>query len=845
MGVKKLSGFVTNNITLSTIQLVVNKKKCTDLCKGSKNLNEIFPTDKNSSKNDINLIIDANAFFYHLGNQLNWFNFDNLAFLKHLEMFLNRLISIDNLGEIFFVFDGMDTDMKLETIIKRSNERIASVGKFYHKIISSKKIKEHHLKYSLICATPLIRIIYAHYLLDMAKITEKVKVKFSYLEADAFIAKLVQEHDGYVISNDSDFYIYDIPGYIKLDTLHFHITKDSLFFKCDLYTSDLLEKYLGIPKVTLPIFATLCGNDYIKVGRYEKLALLLKNYKCTHKITNKIKNGHFKCISNLILDIYEKLNKKYENFNNKKKEQIQNLIIEELFGMINNETKDILEHKECQNKFKDSLNEYNLVDFKGKKEKVVSNELLSSYYSGKIFETLLNILVINHFKCTQYFENPKMDSCWNISQDIRKDTYEFLILRNYNKQTNNDKNKSNSKNNQKEDNYIITEYVRKNKKITTNIIQINNIKQKSMPKPLEERFNIYLKKFKSNNITIKKVPYFLIPVVISLRFYIITKIKDNLFITSNEKNNIFNKFYKYLKTRNNNNNKSNNNKNNTDDGNGKSDNDKNNTDDGNGKSDNDKNNTDDGNGKSDNDKNNTDDGNGKSDNDKNNTDDGNGKSDNDKNNTDDGNGKSDDESKTVLHYYEFEALLASCVASLTFTFLHKNMNIMRENEKKENEQINSSINNSSNYSIKENIKENYLDCNNMADVLKNHKNRCISLKNRWNFGDVKKDIHQYNNAIHIYAEFINLLIANSQLLQVLKITNDLPEFTSLFTMYHYLWEESFYFLVNSFKSTTNHQDITSIFTNLFSINVKKDKVDNYLNYLNDIYNNMLNAILIC
>ncbi len=182
-----------------------------------------------------------------------------------------------------------------------------------------------------------------------------------------------------------------------MDTLKFKSDKENFYFEARLYTNNLFTKYLGLPKEALPILATLSGNDYIKIERYKELDTLLENYKCTNTLAKNVKDLKFKRIVNLILDVCKTLD--IEELKKMKREEIQNFIINEIFKLKGKEVPEDIE-EECRKKFKDSMDEYNLVDFKENTEKVVTDELLTSYYSGHIYKAILdgnlsfNILLI-------------------------------------------------------------------------------------------------------------------------------------------------------------------------------------------------------------------------------------------------------------------------------------------------------------------------------------------------------------------------------------------------------------------------------------------------------------------
>ena len=66
-----------------------------------------------------------------------------------------------------------------------------------------------------------------------------------------------------MISNDSDFFIYRNPGYINLDSLEFPSSPgdNNFVIKYKLCTRKMILEYFSLTDDTLPIFATLCGND--------------------------------------------------------------------------------------------------------------------------------------------------------------------------------------------------------------------------------------------------------------------------------------------------------------------------------------------------------------------------------------------------------------------------------------------------------------------------------------------------------------------------------------------------------------------------------------------------------
>ncbi|ORX42553.1 hypothetical protein BCR36DRAFT_362308 [Piromyces finnis] len=749
MGVKKLNAFMTKNIKLEHSHWNIDKKEYYQL------QNNEYTMDNKNEKNELNLIIDANSFFYYLANQLKWFVFDNISFFKLLKKYLFQLLAINNLEKIFFVFDGMDTDIKKNTNLGRADKRVKSIKKFYNKIVSNKK-KNGFLKPEKICATPLLKVAYAQLLFDAKDYLKKLDVRFSLFEADSDIAYLAKKYNGYVISNDSDFYIYDIPGYINIESLIFTFTQKSSKIYYKIYKNTALTEYLGISKEYLPIFATLCDNDYFTLSKYPSLLSQINHYN--NRDGDDVKSNKYISVSKFLLEIKENVDKKCSSPDTSVEEK-QKLIISELFKFKNKEKNEDLE-KLCYTNLVNSVNEYNLTALKYTDIKCINKDILHSYYNGKIYDLLLNVLYNHFYKCTQYFENLNKENCWLITKKLRLELYELLLLRNYQEYkpshttttttataTATATNKTQSNNNTIPKEYSILEYYTDDNKIAHKEIIIPIDSTKTFPTTLEEKFIKYLDTFHSNIDSIKKLPYYLMVGVANLRFYLIEKIKNNTFAPEGSSNSYI-QFYNTYKNN------------------------------------------------------------------------------NERNIPDEKN--ISNTKTTVLHTYEFEALVASCVAALSFSYLHKSIYI------KSRKYVKDIPKNLSNFSIENNLKENKMDCSNTFTILTKHYNRSLKLKRSKLPKKIHNDISQFGNSVQIYAEFINVLLGNCQLMQILKLNDAKEEFNSLFTMYHYSWEEAFYSMVDYIKENGGE----SIFNELFDIKNK-----DYLNFLEKVYSLMLNTIL--
>lgn len=201
-------------------------------------------------------------------------------------------------------------------------------------------------------------------------------------------------------------------------------------------------------------------------------------------------------------------------------------------------------------------------------------------------------------------------------------------------------------------------------------------------------------------------------------------------------------------------------------------------------------------------------------------------------------------SKTILNQYELQALIASCIASLTLSYLNKKFCLLdKQKLNKNNGELSSSS-----LAIDQNIQSNYKNCNLFYLINdKNPNKRSLQLKTTWGIENFHENKKLYENSLQIYAEFMTLLYVNSHIIQTLKLSQYLQEFRSFYSMNHYIWEEAYYSMIGSFKAMDNtKENISSIFNQVFILNNNnnnnKESNENYLDYLSEIYFKMYNAI---
>ena len=180
----------------------------------------------------------------------------------------------------YVIFDGgYDVEeRKLKTTIKRQHSRLKNVTA----LARGQKGQVFPLLANEVFRQVLNEMDVAHMTCDF--------------EADDQLAALARSWQCPVMSNDSDFFIYDLPkGFIIFDYLDLQIRKcppgeDPSFpegysyLNVQLYhIESLLKSYKGLRRELLPIFATLTGNDFVEPGEFEnffaRVKIPLVNYK--------------------------------------------------------------------------------------------------------------------------------------------------------------------------------------------------------------------------------------------------------------------------------------------------------------------------------------------------------------------------------------------------------------------------------------------------------------------------------------------------------------------------------------------------------------------------------------
>uniref|UniRef100_A0A8C3A8A8 Asteroid homolog 1 n=1 Tax=Cyclopterus lumpus TaxID=8103 RepID=A0A8C3A8A8_CYCLU len=154
----------------------------------------------------------------------------------------------------YVVLDGGSdyTDKKLQTLTLRAKNRIKKA----HQAAEGNQ-REGVLP-------QLVKLVFKQTLDRL-----EVPLAQCYGEADREIAALAREWRCPVLSQDSDFYIFDLPaGLLPLSDFRWDALKHSgsrSYIPCKNYTTSSFCIFFSVQQQLLPTFAALAGNDYVKL----------------------------------------------------------------------------------------------------------------------------------------------------------------------------------------------------------------------------------------------------------------------------------------------------------------------------------------------------------------------------------------------------------------------------------------------------------------------------------------------------------------------------------------------------------------------------------------------------
>ncbi|CAL8248624.1 unnamed protein product [Lota lota] len=201
------------------------------------------------------LVMDGNNLAYHLYFTSNLDQNHGGEYLAYQVQVRALFTALSDCGiKPYVVMDGGSgtSDIKVDTLMDRAREKVwrahgaAVVGRRGDIL------------------PPLILSVFEQTLRDM-----EVPLAKCFGEADCQLAALASEWCCPVLSGDSDFYIYDLPGgFLPLDHFQWNkvgTSRAGSYIPCKRYTTSSFCTFFNIDRQHLPVFASLAGNDYVNL----------------------------------------------------------------------------------------------------------------------------------------------------------------------------------------------------------------------------------------------------------------------------------------------------------------------------------------------------------------------------------------------------------------------------------------------------------------------------------------------------------------------------------------------------------------------------------------------------
>lgn len=240
---------------------------------------------------DTYLVIDGNnlqfALYFRSSQKSNDYIYggDYVHYAALCRQFFTSLLKC-NVKPIVIFDGGLDESMnKFKTVMGRFHQRFHCVRRIsYLRFNRENKI------------CPLLtRKVFEAVLNEL-----KIRHVQSLFEADMHIAMIANQLKCPVLSNDSDFLVFDLEGgLIITDLVDFTWTVNikydedkTVLYKyvaCSIYYIDnLIEFFPGLKKHLMPLFSTLMGNDYVEKRIFENIFNGIPNVNQHRKTRNLI-----------------------------------------------------------------------------------------------------------------------------------------------------------------------------------------------------------------------------------------------------------------------------------------------------------------------------------------------------------------------------------------------------------------------------------------------------------------------------------------------------------------------------------------------------------------------------
>ncbi|OBZ87097.1 Protein asteroid 1 [Choanephora cucurbitarum] len=376
-------------------------------------------------------IFDGNAFVYHIAfqNRTNWTHGGQYAMIA--EIVTKTVQTLSSAGiEPTFLFDGALPKDKLDTRLKRHRSYIDRCISTYQNLgqinASNKDSDDRHngIQYygDLFLIPPLTLEVVVQTLREL-----NVQVKICQAEADGEVVTLANQKNAYVVSQDSDMYVYPRigKGYIPFELLKIPLNKDSSHISAGVYHPDRLSTMLNLETCFLPLVGTLLGNDYLDVDSIRPLI----GQWCSAEGLSIAKNssaGWPKIVAELIK----------KNLNNPKDDVIRS-IAEQLSTVPakSNSRLKMTTNSVLQDRMIDSISRY---DLSSPLLKSVTTNVLKHLAKGGVHlayddqtkdfsRQLLDVIESKTFWTSIFLEDIEREYSWDVSRLLRQSMYTIAL----------------------------------------------------------------------------------------------------------------------------------------------------------------------------------------------------------------------------------------------------------------------------------------------------------------------------------------------------------------------------------------------------------------------------------
>lgn len=369
------------------------------------------------------LVIDGNAYVYFLYcGRLDWVQGGQYQdFAELLRLHISALCGAG--FDLVFLFDGPLPSQKHQNRLERDTDKIAKIASTLHELDRTTRTAG-----STVPASNMRHFLLPPLALDVTLQTLRtLPVIFEVCagEADGAVAKLARQTGAYVMSRDSDYFVYDIgdAGYIPLDTLQVPLNESQgQTIVAIVYRPRDIVIHLGIPPALLPLFASLAGNDYVDSHIFEA-EILAHSHDATSGPARQAKvpgNSAFSRIRATVRFLQQ-----YASTSSGQSEKIMDDIVAKIH-------QDDDAKMQLRATLAESVRQYDPLatgEVDDDAMKGIPSHIVTAFREGRFSFKLMDVLMSNSFWCTPFLEDVKRESAWVMSRELRRWIYAIVKAR--------------------------------------------------------------------------------------------------------------------------------------------------------------------------------------------------------------------------------------------------------------------------------------------------------------------------------------------------------------------------------------------------------------------------------